>query len=629
MTIEKENSAASDATAPVFKNIKHRYQQVSHLNKSDSDTDNQLLQLFSELGRDPVHCQAELKQPLKFQQSLMALYDVVASDYRYVPKDRSAYVAFSQMRRNSSKLSSLDAQQAYFDWLENNDPDAWYILDPVISVHPDKLFFEVFNKDESCYAKLDINYQQLKLAKAPVCGTTHIDFSAALRDSLLQMRSYKKSEFIIAQQLVELNTSSEESQCQHLEKSVKVPENWLRGFLQVQTASSLDGDSFKLKPIDLYNLLRELRLHKDIKGKKRGLSIELLPGQRPKLILEPWQTVIESTAEPYQGKQAKVIRIWGRRRLMLLKDLLSLTDDIEVKLLGNGLPSFWTLTGPAMNFTLAMTGFTSSNWSQSLNFDLLLPRAEQKEQSQELVKLVELLKKNFQLSLKELVKQTDFSSKELLPLLQQGCQFGYLMYDLVDKVYRYRPLLSEADQTGELQYRNLNEKLAFELVERATAIKQFSHNTIYNKGTELSAQITVKEDKRDYLSKLLINEEGNVDKAECTCHFYLQNRLTKGPCSHLIALRITFDHFLKNQKSAKAQNQLEQEVKNLSKRSGTKRQVYQLFFEKTKLQIRWGADGEKQRKQQLMFNSVDKARNAYFDEIKRLQDKGFIDCSAD
>ena len=50
--------------------------------------------------------------------------------------------------------SVWQAQQAYFAWLLRNDPLAFCILDPVITVHPDQVMFEVFGKDESTYACL-------------------------------------------------------------------------------------------------------------------------------------------------------------------------------------------------------------------------------------------------------------------------------------------------------------------------------------------------------------------------------------------------------------------------------------------------------------------------------------------
>ena len=125
-----------------------------------------------------------------------------------------------------------------------------------------------------------------------------------------------------------------------LEKQIQIPDSWIRGFLQVQSAAMLPMDSFTIAPIDLYNVLRELRMHADIKGKRRGMRVEMVPGEAARLVLEPWETVIESNSGIYQGKQGKVVRLWGRRRLMLLKQFLPLAKTVEVRVSGSGLPCF-------------------------------------------------------------------------------------------------------------------------------------------------------------------------------------------------------------------------------------------------------------------------------------------------
>src|SRR4051812_13672936 len=79
------------------------------------------LALFGELHRSPVRLNATLKNPLRFREALSALYTVVASDYRYVPKDRTAYLAYRRMRAESAHMGLWQAQQAYFSWLARND----------------------------------------------------------------------------------------------------------------------------------------------------------------------------------------------------------------------------------------------------------------------------------------------------------------------------------------------------------------------------------------------------------------------------------------------------------------------------------------------------------------------------
>src|SRR5262249_43829256 len=154
-------------------------------------------------------------------------------------------------------------QQAYFSWMLRNDPLAVLILDPIISVHPDQVFFEVFSKDEGSYAKLSFERKAFTGNGDVTCGTTNIDYSQVMFDSIQQMRSYRQTRLTIGQHQVKVATKEAG---QVLEKQIRVPDTWLRGFLQVQSASALPLDTFSIAPMDLYNVLRYLRMHGDRKG---------------------------------------------------------------------------------------------------------------------------------------------------------------------------------------------------------------------------------------------------------------------------------------------------------------------------------------------------------------------------
>src|SRR5262249_21659521 len=98
--------------------------------------------------RPPVHLEGAIKEPLRFREAMSALYAVVGSDYRYVPKDRTAYVAYLRMKREAAGLGVWQAQQPYFSWLLRNDPQAALILVTIISFHADLGCVEVFIRDE-------------------------------------------------------------------------------------------------------------------------------------------------------------------------------------------------------------------------------------------------------------------------------------------------------------------------------------------------------------------------------------------------------------------------------------------------------------------------------------------------
>ncbi|QDV34781.1 SWIM zinc finger family protein [Tautonia plasticadhaerens] len=583
--------------------------------------------LVGNLRRPAVRFEAALRDPVRFREAMAALYAVVGSDYRYVPKDRTAYLAYRRMRAESAHLGLWEAQRSYFSWLMRNDPTAALILDPVVSVHPDQVFFEVFSKDEGAYAKLGVDLAAFDRdpAAEPSWGTTNVDFSQSLHDGLERLRSYRPTRLSIGREGVAVATEGAGSV---LEKTVRVPDSWLRGFLQVQSAAALPRESFSLAPIDLYNALRQLRMHADRKGKRRGIRIELVPGEPPRLVLEPWETVIRSTAAPYGGKAAKVVRVWGRRRLFLLRRFLPLVEEVEVHLLGSGLPSFWVLRAGPIALTLGLTGFTAANWSQAISFDLLLPRKAQ-ETSKELDAVLSHLAEHWKAGAGELLRATKLKWEPLVEALQLGCQQGRIMYDLAADVYRLRPLTDAPLDLSKLEYRNKRERIAHDLVERRGAVAIVSEVRIAAAGLELTGRVEVAEDRREYRPVLLLTDEGQVSKAECTCPLYRRQGLKDGPCAHLVALRLS--HAGREALRRRGQTPLEAltaETRSFSRRDDRGEDVYQLALERRRLTIHWGRAGLPMRRQRLTFDSVDDARDAYLSRIAELSGRGFLDASS-
>ncbi len=582
------------------------------------------LELFGNLRRDPVQLVGRVKEPLRLREALAALYAIVGSDYRYVPKDRTAYMAYRRMKNESAGMNAWQAQQAYFDWLMRNDPLAWCILDPVISVHPEQLVLEVFSKDEGAYAKLGIDLNAIELDGQPVCGTTNVDFSESLRAAVSQLRSYRQTRLSIAQHAIQVETSGAG---ETLEKAINVPDSWIRGFLQVQSAATLPSDQFSIAPIDMYNLLRQLRLHADQKGKRRGIRIELVPGEHPRLVLEPWEIVIETGDQPYKESMSHVFRIWGRRRLMLLRQLLPLATRIDVHVLGSGLPSFWILRANDFHITLGLTGFTSANWSQAVSFDLLLPRKTQSSEALESV--VRHLATCWVDDASGIASATGLAGEQLLEAMQLGCQQGQLMYDLAGDVYRLRPLTGVPLDLERLQYRNKRERVAHDLLARQGAVSIETENRIFGTGLELTGKVEVTEDRRDYRPQILIAEEGHVSRAECTCTFFRKQGLKSGPCEHLIALRLAYAASERErEESGESRDTVTTETRTFSRREDEQENVYQVTLDRRRIKVRWGVSGQAKRVQTLQYNSEDEARDAYFARVDDLQSRGFLDSTS-
>lgn len=580
------------------------------------------VELYGNLARPAVRFDATLKNPLRFREALSALYGVIGSDYRYAPKDRTQYIAYLRLKRDAAPLGVWHAQQAYFAWMLRNDPTALAILDPVVSVHPDQITFEVFGKDESTYACLAFRREAFADAGKAEYGTTNIDFSDALYASVQQVRGYRATTLNLGHDAAK---PTPEARKDVLEKKIQVPDSWLRGFLQVQSAATLPFDHVQLSPMDLYNVLRHLRMNGDRKGKKRGLRFELVPAQQPRIVAEPWETVFTTTGDVFRSKAARLVRVWGRRRLMTMKRLLPFVQSIDVYLLGSGLPSFWVFRCGDITLTLGMTGFTSANWSSALGFDLLLPRKTQDGEPTK--RVVEYLAEKWKADTRELAAQTGLKGSALLEAVQVGCQNGELMYDIANGVYRHRPLTEKPLDLARLQFRNVREKVAHDLLTRRGAVRITGENRIAGVGLELTGTVSVTEEKRDYRPQMVLADEGQVRKVTCTCATFRKQGIKGGPCVHLIALRLAFAE--KEAKKSKADDAVKFETRAFAKRDGEVEHVVQISLERDKVKYRWGRSGETMRLQTLRFNTDTDARRAYFAKLADLDAKGYLDAIAE
>ncbi|MBW3596321.1 MAG: hypothetical protein KY475_03490, partial [Planctomycetes bacterium] len=126
-------------------------------------------------------------------------------------------------------------------WLAESD-----ILDPVITVHPDRIFFEAFSQDQSVYACLVIDPDVFETEGEVNTGTTNIDFTAWLWGALGEMRTSRRTTFRVGAEGLMVSTAGAGGR---FEKKVDLPDTWVRGFLQVQAAMGMPGTRLTVKPI--------------------------------------------------------------------------------------------------------------------------------------------------------------------------------------------------------------------------------------------------------------------------------------------------------------------------------------------------------------------------------------------
>jgi hypothetical protein len=510
-------------------------------------------------SREPTYFSGELDARIPFREAISALHDVVVSDMRFKPKDKTAYKDWaekqdlvdmaqiaSQRAGNAARIKELSAQrdllyrtqharrapfyaarQRYWNYLYEKDRDVWFVLDPVITVHPDEVFFECFSQDESSYGRLSTSYEVFKNIGSFACGTTNIDYSAALYDEFQKIRSYKTTRFDVDPSGFEVRTTNEDA---FREVKIDLPDSWVRGFLQVSSAMSLPATTFELHPMDVHDMCFVLRRRREKLG-PRSMRFHLEAGKPVRIVFDPWGLELVCKRSTYSGPKQE-IRIWGRRRIHILERLIPIAKSFKVHLLGQGMPSFWVADLGMMYFTLGLSGWSANDWSASGNFDLLAPRMDVDDASK--VKVFQALKKDWFATPDALAKATGLPRAQVLSALSSWTQAGRAIYDLPKNVYRARELSREPLPMEALRFANEREASAMRFIEgRAVTVRATTDST-----GALALAGNVKDGRHDYRPSLGLDGDGRIVRAECTCNFFQQNKLHKGPCEHMLAIRL-------------------------------------------------------------------------------------------
>ena len=604
-----------------------------------TDDESFRLQLPTDACR-PSSLTATLTRPGVAREALLTVADILASDLRFKARDRADYLAYliAQGKRVSKEV--WEAQKSFLDekyGATDGTPEAAESpLDPIVTIDDEGLAIEVFSADESAYARLRFKPGEAYTAEAVERGTSTLAIDDALLRGIGRMRSYRRS-------TLELGPGAAAGGAGEgvRERDIRVPLRWLRAFGQVQAASTLPARSFELAPIDLYNVLLTLRMRK-AKTSPRALRYELVPGEAPRLVLEPWDLVVEGTGPVYQGSSPGVVRTWGRNRLTTLARLLPHTKTVRVHLVGAGLPAFYVLDLGDAELTLALSGWTDSGWAGIASFDQLVAGEVDELLAR---KLVDELASGGGRTLAELEASTGRSRSELRPALLHGLSRGTLVHDLAHDRYLARSLLATPPTAEALRYRDAREEQAHRLLEIADAVRLTKVHDLGagpSGGTRIEGEVEDPQAHRTYRTSFTIDREGRTVDASCTSPQFRRSGLREGPTVPMIALRLLYARHqaeLERARGTEAGRKLiRAETRVLVRRQlghGAARDVvggasltYRVSLDDREVVVRWGSDPNRMRMHRLRFATPNDARDEYFGRLAALGDKGFIDASA-
>ena len=563
--------------------VDYKYMGPSRCTQVDNQA---ILGLSPDLSRDEkVSFCGKLKHPLLFRDAMLMLREIVISDTRKKPKERTEYFTWLDeeierrvkahkeympnvreslknemdscdleishkkseinellnIQRNLQKqINQYDAWKDYYKierdfwkFIKDRDYSLWFVLDPVITVHNDQVSFEAFSIDESIYGCLSVSMDEFNLLQTPKLGTTNIDFSAKLEKEMQRFRSYTDVTLSVNPEGFAIDSDVVP---EYIEKKIDLPETWIKGFNQVSSAAVLSGIELKLSPSDMYDICAFLRKHKEKKS-PRYMKWILEPGQRVQIVFEPFGTVLTLNAV-YNGSQKREEKIWGRRRWLVVEKLIPLSEAFYIRMLGFGMPQFIRADMGTMQMTVGFSSWSSNDWVKGTAFNIMAGFTGQGCYSD----IYKLLKDKRCLSMEEissyLPKQKDKRIKAGIGMLFRKGE-GY--FDIVNNKVRFRHLCN-APIPEEL-YQVSNIEIDVQKISKLT----FDNMRVrYSHKQEFIFTTTYKENGKVSYTELVIDEDGQITKIDCSCQkFRRGERNLSDPCAHILALYVASYKLLK------------------------------------------------------------------------------------
>jgi hypothetical protein len=520
--------------------------------------------LAPNLRRDRVSFEGVLRQPLRFREAIGALHDVVVSDFKFKPRDKTDYLAYvadekkrltalredvtrearrqafenrpsisptalAELERSYSQKRKVywDARLKYSSHLYWNDRELWRLLvpcDPVITVAPDCLFFECFSADESSYGCLTVDREAFAEERDVALGTTNVDYSMGLNEHFQALRSYRETRFLVDPAGFEVRQAEGDG---YREEKIDLPQSWLKGFMRLQAAMSLPVRRVPISREGLYNVLAFLQRHRAARS-PRAVRFELEPGRPVAIVLEPWERRIVLHGQVYEGPRPEVIRTWGRDRLRLLARLLPLMDDAEVFLLGSGLPSFWSVRMGELRLLLGLSGWTSNDWTSGSTLAALAPPGEP---SADLLgdigrTFIDAPAQTFS----KICMKTGAAAPYVAAGLNRLAGLGQVIHDLHAGIYRWRQVMPVALSAEQLGPDDAETVGASDLIARK--LVKISRDERRPDGLHILEGAVL-----DRPATLVLDADGRILRGKCTCSHHFKSGLRNGPCRHLQALR--------------------------------------------------------------------------------------------
>ncbi len=366
------------------------------------------------------------------------------------------------------------------------------LLDPVVTSSEAMLRFEGFSGCCGVYARVDLPEAAID-ASYQKRGTTNVDFNNPMKQALLRLRDQTRTELAVGADSVSLSSDKD----QIIEKKVKLPLRWVKGFSEVQA----------------YQPSMQLKI--EAEGASALQFVRSLPranAAKSRLYLEKSGRNLRSSS---RAKPSSV-GFAGSHRIKVLEPLMISAKKLRVWEDEESGTTLWEIITDAGKFSLMISpdvyrGFSGEGQQ--------LKNLSSASRDSALNSVKAQLNWQSHINIADIATQTGKASHEIIEALAVLGTRGLAGYDIESQSYFHRELPFDLELVDDMQPRL---KAAHKLIQNEKVQSYKNNSKVFLvTGTDVDHRVE-------------LTEENN----SCTCPWFSRYQGQRGPCKHILSAQI-------------------------------------------------------------------------------------------
>lgn len=378
------------------------------------------------------------------------------------------------------------------------------LRDPVISAQGDRLRAECFSACNGVYARMDLFGSALDGAIA--FGTTNVDIGMELRKALMQVKQGDR---------IRLNIGDDGLQTFHTQKMgedlsnitrmvhqrpVEMPDRWVRALGNCVPIHKNMKKVFEVRGISAKNFIATLP---SASAKERS----------------GWLTYSKTGVQLLQRAGKDSVYISGLHRLSALKRVMSDVKAIDFYAPRDDEkgPMMLVVKLSGANLVLSLTAQSYQGYSGE---GALLESLAQVDVVENVDLVLSVLHFDPKIEKKKLASMLRLSEEEVDCALSLLAVSGKLGFDAEEEAYFHRELPEEPDRVLKDNPRLVSAK-----------------KLLGNISSDGEHRWLVRSGDTEY--RVIYDPAKGLDEAKCTCAWYLRHQNSRGPCKHILAVKLS------------------------------------------------------------------------------------------